>query len=171
MLGPIIDEADAMLFHISIEADDPRRVAHVLAEIWGGIATPFPPVAQGSWVALAGDDRGSLIEVYPRGTELHQGADQEGAFGMSGGTRRHNATHMAIATALPMARIMAIAEREGYPAKYCRRANRFGLIELWIEGCQLVEVLTPEMQREYLDTVTIENWQAMLSERDAAMAA
>lgn len=33
-----------MLFHLSIDADDPRHVAEVIAELWGGVATPFPPV-------------------------------------------------------------------------------------------------------------------------------
>ena len=70
-----------MLFHVSIEADDPRRVAEVVAEIWGGIAAPFPAVAAGSWVALSGDDKGSLIEFYPRGTELHESDD--GATGIA----------------------------------------------------------------------------------------
>ena len=63
-----------MLFHLSIDADDPRHVAHVLAEYWGGVAMPFPPVIEGSWVAFAGDDRGTIVEVYPRGTEVHESA-------------------------------------------------------------------------------------------------
>ncbi len=42
------------------------------------------------------------------------------------------------------------------------------MIELWIEGCQLVEVLTAEMQREYLDCVTIENWERMLADMPVA---
>jgi hypothetical protein len=36
------------------------------------------------------------------------------------------------------------------------------VIEFWVEGCQMIEVLTPEMQREYLDTITIEKWNRML---------
>ena len=61
-----------MLFHLSIDADDPRNVANVIAELWGGQAFPFPPVLTGSWVAMAGDDRGTTVEVYPRGAELHE---------------------------------------------------------------------------------------------------
>ena len=56
-----------MIFHVSIDADDPRHVAEVLAELWGGRAVPFPPVLKGSWVALAGDDRNTTVEIYPRG--------------------------------------------------------------------------------------------------------
>lgn len=152
-----------MLFHVSIEANDPRRVATVLAEIFGGAAAPFPPVAEGSWVALAGDDRGTMIEVYPRGTELHIAEGDADAFGIQGPRRHHNGVHLAMATDHEMDRVFAIADREGWPVKYCRRGGKFGVIEFWVEGCQMVEVLTPEMQREYLDIITIENWNRMLA--------
>ena len=56
-----------MIFHLSFDAADPRRVAEVIAALWGGKAIPFPPVMAGSWVALAGDDRNSSVEIYPRG--------------------------------------------------------------------------------------------------------
>ena len=160
-----------MLFHVSIEANDPRRVATVLAEIFGGAAAPFPPVAEGSWVALAGDDRGTMIEVYPLGTELHIGEGESGAFGLQGARRANNGVHLAMATPLDLDRIFAIARREGWPVKYCRRGGVFGVIEVWIEGCQMIEVLTPEMQPEYLDSITIENWNRMLEASHPALLA
>src|SRR5262245_23163458 len=112
-----------MLFHLSIEADDPRQVAHVFAEIWGGRAFPFPPVAIGSWVALGGDERGSLIEVYPRGTELHEAEGDDDAVGLSGPMRRNGPVHFAMATELSIDQVLAIADREGWSAKYCRRGG------------------------------------------------
>lgn len=157
-----------MLFHVSLEADDPRHVSKVLAELLGGESMPFPPI-DGSWTALAGDDRGTMIEVYPRGTELHDGPD--GAIGRIGGSKRHGSVHIAIATPLDAEAVFDIARREEWRAKYCRRGGRFGLIELWVENCLMVEVLTGEMQQEYLDTVTIANWKAMLANRPAAKAA
>jgi hypothetical protein len=48
---------------------------------------------------------------------------------------------------------MAIATREGWPAKYRKRGGLFGVVELWIEGRQMIEVLTPEMQSEYLSAM------------------
>jgi len=153
-----------MLFHVSLEADDPRHVAHVFAEIFRGYAAPFPPIGDDSWVALAGDDRGTMIEVYPRGTEMHLAPGDADAVGIATAPRRHNATHIAIATPANMETIFALAQREGWPVKYCKRGGAFGVIELWVEGCQLIEVLTPEMQAEYLDTVTIPNWKAMIEE-------
>ena len=150
-----------MLFHLSIEADEPFRVASVLAEIWGGVAMPFPPVAEGSWVAFTGSDDGSIIEVYPRGTELREG--DEGGVGIASEPRRHSATHFAMSTNLSEERVLSIMRREGWKAERCNRAGKFDLIEVWIEGCQMVEILTPAMQRQYLDAVTIGNWQQMLN--------
>ena len=40
----------------------------------------------------------------------------------------------------------------------------FGVVELWIEGNRMVEVLTEQMQREYLDTMRLDAWQAMLAQ-------
>lgn len=159
-----------MLFHVSVEADDPRRVAEALAQVWGGEAFPFPPVGIGSWVAIAGDEYGSLIEVYARGTELHEGGGGEGAFGVQTEQRRNSATHFAMGTPLSAEEVMTIAAENGWSAKYCRRCDLFGLIEVWIDGCLLVEVLTKDMQREYLDTVTIEGWRRMLAESPAPFA-
>lgn len=148
-----------MLYHMSIAADEPRHVAEVIAEIWGGRAFPFPPVIAGSWMAMAGDDRRTTIEVYPRGTELREAPGDADSYGLLTGTGRFGPTHAAIGTPLETGAIMGIALREGWPAKYRKRGGVFGVIELWIEGCQMIEILTPEMQREYLDHVTIENWE------------
>lgn len=142
-----------MLYHISIDADDPQRVATVIAELWGGEVAPFPPVIAGSWVALAGDARGSLVEVYPRGTELEIAEGDADSFGLIGTPARRSATHFAMATAMDKAAVFAIAAREGWPAKYRKRGGMFGVVELWIEGWRMIEVLTPVMQAEYLDTM------------------
>lgn len=152
-----------MLYHLSIEADDPRHVAEFFAEVWDGYAAPFPPVAIGSWMAHAGDDRSTMIEVYPRGTALFESEGDADAVGLHANNHRHNATHMAIGTALPADRIFEMAAARGWAAKYRRRGDVFGVIELWVEGCQMVEILTDDMQREYLEAVTIPNWKAMLA--------
>ena len=64
--------------------------------------------------------------------------------------RRHNATHMAIGTHLSEAEIAEICDRYGLPAKYRKRGDVFGVIEIFVEGCQMLEVLTYSMQREYI---------------------
>ncbi|WP_313803515.1 hypothetical protein [Sphingobium sp.] len=152
-----------MLFHLSIAAQDPRHVAQVIAEFWRGEAFPFPPVTPGSWIALAGDDRGTAIEVYPLGTILREEEDDAGGFGDPKEQTGYTATHAAIATVLSEEEVLAIATREGWPARYCKRGGAFGVIELWIEGRQMVELLTQEMQAEYLAMMTVDNYRAMLA--------
>ena len=160
-----------MLLHVSIEADDPRIVAEVIAELWGGVAAEFPSVTPGSWVALSGDNRGTIVEIYPRGTEIHQVPGDHDATGVRAAPRRHNATHFAMATRMSEAEVIAICDRQGWPAKYRKRGGVFGVIEIFVEGCQMIEVLTEEMQREYVETVTIPNWMAMLQAMDLQAAA
>lgn len=155
-----------MLFHLSIAAHDPRHVAEVIAEFWRGEAFPFPSVTPGGWIALAGDDRGTAIEIYPIDTVLREAEGDADSCGERTGQTRFTATHAAIATPLSEAEVMVIAAREGWPAKYRKRGGAFGVIELWIEGRQMVELLTQEMQAEYLATMKADNYRAMF----AAMA-
>lgn len=161
-----------MLFHLSIDADHPAHVAEVIAEFWGGVALPFPPVIEGSWVAFAGDDRGTIVEVYPRGTEMHEGDGPADAFGRIGMNGNRSATHFAMATALDDEAVLAITRREGWPAKVCNRGGKFHVVEIFVEGSRMIEVLTPAMQAEYRDAMSIANWQAMLAAgQPAAIAA
>lgn len=159
-----------MIFHLSIDADDPCHVAAVLAELLGGEAFPFPPVIQGCWMALAGDDRGSGVEVYPRGTDLVIADGDADAYGVRGSNGPASATHFAMATDRSIEEVFAIAGREGWPAKYRKRGDVFGVIECWIEGSRMIEILTPEMQRDYRAAMTIDNWKAMLAHNALVMA-
>ncbi len=153
-----------MLFHISIDAADPKHVAEVIAELWGGEALPFPAVYPGSWVALAGDDRGTMIEVYPAGVTIAPSEGDADAVGVrESNMRRATSTHAAVATMLSADEVFAIAEREGWIAKYRKRGGSFGVIEFWVENGLMIEVLTAEMQAEYLESISIENWRAMLA--------
>ena len=150
-----------MLFHLSTDARDPRHVAEILAEIMGGKATPFPPVADGSWVAHSGNAVNTLIEVYPEGTLLVEGP--EGVVGLPGPTQRRSAVHFALGTHLSEAQIHAIAAREGWPVETHSRGGKFRVIEVWIEGARLAEILTEDMQQEYLDAVRLDRWEEMLA--------
>ena len=164
-----------MIFHLSIDADNPRHVAEVLAELWGGAALPFPPVGEGSWVAMAGNDRNTTVEVYPRGIEFFEGEGDADAVGRIGTNGPRSAMHFAMATNLDIDAVLTIAAREGWPAKYRKRGGVFGVIELWVESVLMVEVLTPEMQAEYLGGMTISGWRGFLAsagiETPAARAA
>jgi hypothetical protein len=157
-----------MIFHVSISAAEPERVAGIFAELWGGKYYPFAPVARGSFIVHAGDDRNSAIEIYPRGTELVP------AEGDADATSVHNVastgrgpTHIALQTKLSEAEVMDIARREGWQAKYRKRGGTFGVIELWIENVQMVEVLTEPMCREYLQGMTQTAWEHLTSRSPA----
>ncbi|MBN8818581.1 MAG: hypothetical protein J0I80_07660 [Sphingomonas sp.] len=152
-----------MIFHISLSADDPGATADFFARLWQGRAYPFPPFGQGSWVAMAGDERNSAIEIYPRGTEMHfGGADSSDVREGLGAPVREQACHAAIASPLAVEAVLALAAEAGYPARVCDRGP-FHLIEVWIDGCFMIEVLTPEMQAEYLGSMTLEGWEGFLA--------
>lgn len=59
-----------MIHDLSISARDTRHVADVLAELSDGVVTGFGP-SPDSWIAWAGDEHGTAIEVYPVGIEMY----------------------------------------------------------------------------------------------------
>ena len=164
---PANNERGSMLFHMSIAAHAPRHVASVIAELWGGEAFMFPPVSDDGWIVLAGDDRRTALEVYPVDVVLREAEGDADAYGESTGHAGFTASHGAIATPLDQDAVLAIASREGWPAKYRKRGGMFGVIELWIEGRQMMEILTPDMQAEYQESMTVENWRKMFADRSA----
>ena len=141
-----------MLFHASFPARDPRRAAEAVARLWGGRSFPFP-VFEGSFIAIEGDRFGSAIEFCPSGQVLVPGdteaeAEKQRPAGPS-------ETHLAISTKLNEAAVHALAEENGWPARTCWRGeNLFRVIEVWIDGTFLIEVLTEDMQKEYTAFMT-----------------
>jgi hypothetical protein len=149
-----------MIFHASIPARDPKNVASVVAELWGGFAAPFPPFP-GAWMAVAGDDRGSLIEVYPSTRVITPGDTDDGSFQHDEtGDAKYSAFHMAVATKLTAAQVLEIGAREGWRCVRCTRGDHFfDVIELWIENTTLIEFLTEEMQADYVAFTSPENFR------------
>lgn len=152
-----------MIFHFSIAADDPKKTATMLAELWRGEAFPFPMVGKGSWVAHAGDDRRSTIEVYPRDMALYptERAGEERYEPVS----RSGPFHAAVATPLSIEEVEDIGRRYGCHTSVCQRGPYFRVIEFWVDNCLMLEMMTPEMQAEYQATITPENWRNMLAQR------
>ncbi|MFM0001877.1 hypothetical protein PQR57_12680 [Paraburkholderia dipogonis] len=159
-----------MLFHASIPARNPENVARVIAELWGGFHAPFPSFPD-SWMAIAGDDRGSIIETYPNDRVLSPDGEQVSSVPGSSTAPRYSAFHIAIASKLSPEEVFAIGEREGWRAVRCTRGrNFFDVIELWIENVLLIEVLTEEMQKQYLAFATPANFRALAAAAAAAQA-
>ena len=166
-----------MINHISFGVQEPEKVANILAELWGGVAMPFPP-SPGGYVAFADDGRGTIVELVPIDVNLVPGTgypdeatftpetitdDYEATFVAGNETSLFGSVHLNINSPLDEASIKAIARREGWR---CFTANRggglFQLIELWIENRFMLEVNTPEMTAAYQEMVTPENWAAFL---------
>ena len=167
-----------MINHISIGVNNPEKVANILAELWGGVAMPFPP-SPGGFVAFADDDKGTMVEIIPIDVQLVPGTqlpdedgfsretitdDFEATFVAGNESSLFGSVHLNINSPLDEESIKAIAKREGWR---CFTANRgrglFQLIELWVENRFMVEVNTPEMTELYQNTVTPENWAAFLN--------
>jgi hypothetical protein len=149
-----------MIFHFSIAADDPKRTATMLAELWRGQAFYFPMVGDGSWAAHAGDDRRSTIEVYPRDLALYP-AEGEGEQRREP-VSRHGPFHAAVGTPLTIEEVQEIGARYGCHTRVCQRGP-FRVIEYWVDNSLMLEMLTAEMQAEYQRSITPEGWRSMLA--------
>lgn len=137
-----------MIHHLSIPARGTRHVAEVLAELLGGVVTGFGPYPN-SWIAWAGDDPGTAIEVYPVGTEMYPPAgDGQAAFRHNPAASGATATHATISLERSEAEILAVAERQGWRALRLPR-GLFDVIEFWIENTVMLELMTPEMAAAY----------------------
>lgn len=138
-----------MIHHISIPAAQPAHVAEVLAELLGGGVSRFGPY-QNSYIAWAGDEFGTALEVFPVGTELFpdRGAGQCN-FRHSPAHSGFITTHAAVSVKRSKEEIVALAQREGWRALELSRGS-FRVIEFWIENRVMLEVLPPEMAAEYL---------------------
>jgi hypothetical protein len=150
-----------MIFHFSISADDPKRTATMFAELWRGQVFYFPMVGKGSWIAHAGDDRRTTIEVYPRDLAFYPNESGEG-HQRNEPVSRHGPFHAAVGTPLSIEEVEEIGRRYGCHTILCNRGP-FRVIEFWVDNAQMVEMLTPEMQAEYQRSVTPDGFRAMLA--------
>ena len=148
-----------MIFHASIPADDPQRVARVIAELWRGEFFPF--VYPHSFIVLAGDDRGTEIEVLPRGLE-HTRGQKEVWLEQNKSPSLHSEAHINMATSLTLPEIQIIARREGWTARVCDRIT-FNVIEFWLEDRFMLELMTPEELTRYQGFMTTANWRALMA--------
>ena len=145
-----------MIHHISIPAQNPLKVAQVIAELFKSeYCAPFPS-HPGSYVAFAGDKYGTLVEVYPLGTEMIPGKDSEAIQYQENLSSKYTATHAAISIPLEQSQIESIAEREQWRCVRCSRGY-FDVIEFWLENTVLLELATPELAHQYTAVLTPEN--------------
>ncbi|HUD60707.1 MAG TPA: hypothetical protein VMQ99_14470 [Acetobacteraceae bacterium] len=163
-----------MIHHLSISAHDPKHVAGVLAELMSGRCYPFPGGVADSFMAVSGDEHGSMIEVYPEGVTLEPGTHDDAQV-----RAKYDATpgyvpfHLLLSVPVDRATVERIGEREGWRTRYFGRGAPgrppfFHVIEFWLENRVMVEVATPDMLAEYTKMISRENLDKMFADRAAA---
>lgn len=140
-----------MIHHVSFGVSDPKRVAHVLAELTGAtpVRGPSPPFPRGAWFLLAGDDRGSFLEILPATTAL----DPDAPLGLRQRPAAFEpvSAHVLIGAAVSGDEIAAVAEREGWRVQEVD-TGLFKVVKLWIDGTVLVELLARGESARYVET-------------------
>ncbi len=145
-----------MIHHVSIPARDPQHVAGVLAELMKGTCVPFGPL-EGAYMAASGDAHGSMIEVYPDKATLDiPSNDDQVVFGENAAPPHTWPFHVLLSVPRGRQEIEAIGAREGWRAKTFGRGMKghkpfFHVIEFWLENRLMIEVVSPDMAREYED--------------------
>jgi hypothetical protein len=139
----------SQIHHYSIPVQDTKHVAEVLCELFEGAITPFGPY-QNSYIVWFGDQYGSGIELYPAGTEMIPDAgDGQANFRHNASASGFTATHAAISIDRSREEILKFASDNGWRALELSRGT-FNVIEFWIENRVMIELLTPDMARDYL---------------------
>ena len=153
-----------MIYHASVPADDPERVARVIAELWGGTYHPF--IAPGTFLVLANDDRGTELEIAPRGTVLFP-ADNEVGFQRNPAASPFSEVHINLATVLSYEEALSVAAREGWIARVCDRGGFFKLVEFWLENKFMLELMSPMESERYRGIMHAEFWRKIPAQRPA----
>lgn len=152
-----------MIAHVSVPAKDSRATALLLAQLIDGEAFHFPVVA-GSWIAIARDNSGLAIEVYPDTMAHHPGIGTVDPMHKAGGPQtmpwedqiypdgqqlRPSAFHLALTTHLSEEQVLSLARKSDLRVVGCDRGGLFRVIELWLDNTILVEVLTTKEVQRY----------------------
>jgi len=139
-----------MIHHYSIPVSNTKKVADIIKDLFNGTITKFGPHKE-SYIIWLGDEYGTAIELYPSGTELipDEGL-QQASFIHNRENSGYTATHAAISIDRSKAEIYEIAKGLNWRAIELSRGG-FSVIEFWIENKVMIELLTPEMAKDYLE--------------------
>jgi hypothetical protein len=144
-----------MIHHVSISARQPQHVAEVLAEIMHGRCYPFPGGVADSFMAVSGDEHGTMVEVYPEDTTLSPGQGDSQVTGLRGQAAPATCPfHFLLSVPASREEVERIGAREGWRTKLFGRGAPgqkplFHVIEFWIENRLMVEVAPAGMIEEY----------------------
>ncbi|MDT7789005.1 MAG: hypothetical protein QOF58_7424 [Pseudonocardiales bacterium] len=140
-----------MLYHLSFNVREPDVVAPALAEILDAkvVIAPPPLFNEGARFVCCGDARGTLIVVEPWGVTYRPGPGASLETPLGTETPEHTAFHGLFEAKVDVETIGKVADREGWPwgpADY----GLFRVVNVWIEGRQLIEFVTESMVPDYL---------------------
>lgn len=142
-----------MLVHLSFDAEDTDVVAGVLAEILGGtvVRPPSPPFdPRYRWVCCW-DERGTIVELAPKGVVLAPGPAGEIVFLEEREQPRWSSNHALLLSKVPLMQIEKLAEAHGWQTGLVKNGRAFEVQNLWLENRHLVEFTTPELLPPYLN--------------------
>lgn len=145
-----------MIHHVSISARQPQHVAEVLAELMRGRCLPFPGQIADSFMAVSGDQHGTMVEVYPEDTTLQPGqADEQQVSELRGQPAPATSPfHFLLSVPASREEIELVGAREGWRTKLFGRGAPgqpplFQVIEFWVENRLMVELAPETMIGDY----------------------
>ena len=124
----------------------------------------FPFLFPGHFLVAAGDERGTQIEVGPRGKQIVP-AETMMSFESNPSPSPYSEVHLNIATPLSVDEVLAIAKREGWTARVCDRGGIFKVIEFFLENKFMLELMTKEELQRYQSFMKPENLRMMAGKK------
>jgi hypothetical protein len=152
-----------MIHHISIDANNPLRVAGILAEILKGKVYKF--LIPGSYIVMPFDNYGTHFVVFKAGDVWIPGTDTQSAKVIQTTSTNFVASHAAISVFTTHQQIEQIGQREGWRTLTRKQGDApFSAIEFWVENRLLFEFLPPEFVPQYLQTMQPEAIEQILGQ-------
>jgi hypothetical protein len=153
-----------MIRHLSIDAQEPLRVARALAEIWQGKVYKF--LVPDSFLVMPFDRYGTHLVVFKRGDTWYPGEGGESAKIRQASPTKFVSFHVAISVPTSPQQIEQIGEREGWQvlARYRGDIVPFSVVELWVENRLLFEFLPPDFTLQYLQAMEPESIAKMMGQ-------
>ena len=115
------------------------------------VRPPSPPFdGRYRWVCCW-DERGTIVELAPKGVALAPGPSGEVAFVEAPEAPHWSANHALFMSKVPLDRIEKLAASHGWQTGLVKNARAFEVQNLWLENRHLVEFTTPQLLPPYLD--------------------
>lgn len=139
-----------MLFHLSFAVRDPAKVGAFLSAVLGAriVRAPSPPFSADSLFVCCGDERGTMISLEPWGVTYRPGPKNMTAMPRGDDSPPHTPFHGLFLAKVGEAKILELAADAGWPAGRVPNGP-FEVINVWLEGTQLIEFTTPELYPAY----------------------